>query len=128
MLPLYAAARAFGADIIVLRFVENCPKDNIDGETFLRELDALTRYLDPKGPAKFIFTTGFWRHPLDAFLRKAASEMHCPCIELGDLGDDPAMKAIGLFDHSGVANHPGDLGMQRIAERIGALLLPMLEK
>ena len=127
-LPLYAAARAFGADIIVLRFVENCPKDNIDGETFLRELDALTRYLDPKGTAKFIFTTGFWRHPLDAFLRKAASEMHCPCIELGDLGDDPAMKAIGLFDHSGVANHPGDLGMQRIAERIGALLLPMLDK
>ena len=124
----YESARAFDADVIVLRFIENCPGADFEPDVFYRSLCEFVKYLNADGEAKIIVTTGFWRHPLDAFLRKAASEMHCPCIELGDLGDDPAMKAIGLFDHSGVANHPGDLGMQRIAERIGALLLSMLEK
>jgi hypothetical protein len=34
------------------------------------------------------------------------------------LGPDPENRAIGRFWHDGVANHPGDLGMRRLADLI----------
>lgn len=116
--PKYSAAREFGADIIIVRCVENCPKSELEPEVFKRELDALLSYLDKNGTARIIITTGFWHHPLDDTLREYASVHALPCVELGDLGEDDSMKALGLFEHDGVANHPGDLGMRAIAERI----------
>ena len=41
-----------------------------------------------------------------------------------DFAGDPAMKAIGLFAHAGVANHPGDGGMAAIANAILKTLFP----
>ena len=115
---LYHAARDFGADIIVIRCIENCPASDLEPLTFKKELDLLIRYLDKNGTAKIIITTGFWHHPLDTALREYASKHTLPCIELGDLGEDDTMKAIGLFEHDGVASHPGDKGMEAIASRI----------
>lgn len=114
----YAPARAFEADVIVMRLTENCPTKEFDGEAFTKELKAFLRYLDPAGKAKVIYTTAFWKHPADPFTRALAADEGAPLAELSDLGADPAMKALGLFEHTGVANHPGDLGMKMIAERI----------
>ena len=47
-----------------------------------------------------------------------AKEKNYPLVSLGDLGELDEMKAIGKFEHSGVAAHPGDKGMQNIADRI----------
>ena len=125
-LHLYEAARAFEADIIILRCIENCPAEAFDGEVFQKELDSLLRYLSNQKTPHVLVTTGFWHHPGDDALRAYAQANGYPCILLGDLGDDDAMKAIGLFAHEGVANHPGDLGMQRISERIAAHLVPLV--
>ena len=120
VLPLFESARAFDADIIVVRFVENCrvPETPEDAEIFKAEFAKLLDYLTPSGKAKFVTTTGFWRHPLDEKICEVASQKNSPIVELGDLGEDDKMKAVGLFEHEGVAAHPGDLGMQTIAERI----------
>ena len=119
---LFSSARDFGADIIVMRLTENCPYQAFDGDIFARELSAFLTYLDPTGKAKRLYTTSFWRHPADTATRALAKKEHAPLIELSDLGEKPEMKALGLFEHNGVANHPGDLGMEHIAARIGEKL------
>jgi hypothetical protein len=128
----YASARDFGADVIVLRFVENCRAADFDGEIFRRELDRFVRFLDGSGKASangaVIVSTGFWRHPGDEDLLRYAKEQGFPSVVLGDLGADNAMKAIGLFAHGGVASHPGDAGMKAIAERLAPLVLTCLQK
>lgn len=115
---LFENAQKFNADVIILRLIENCPAKDFDEPLFRSELEALIAFLNPSGRAKIILTTGFWRHPGDSVITKLAADMNYPLVLLGDLGEDPAMKAIGLFEHEGVANHPGDLGMEKIAERI----------
>ncbi|MBQ8407595.1 MAG: SGNH/GDSL hydrolase family protein [Clostridia bacterium] len=122
---LYESARIFDADVIVIRFIENCPGGDFDGEVFYKSVEELINYVNADGKAKIIVTTGFWRHPGDAQLIRFAKENSWPLIELGDLGERDEMKAIGLFEHSGVANHPGDAGMKNIAERIAKDLLPI---
>jgi len=123
---MFEAARDFDADIIVFRFIENCPGESFDTEAFKTSLSKLADFLSPSKKAKIIITTGFWKHPGDKDLRAFAAENNMPCVELGDLGEMNEMKAIGLFTHDGVANHPGDLGMTKIAERIFAVMEQML--
>ena len=128
VLEKYAYARAFEPDIIILRMVENCPKKDYEYPLFLDQLTYLVNYLDKTGNAKVIVTTGFWKHPADEALRSWADKHRAPLCELGELGERDEMKAIGLFEHKGVANHPGDKGMQAIADEIWAKLKPMLEE
>ncbi len=111
----FEAARDFNADIIVLRFIENCPASDMVEGLFEKEYIALANYLNKSGKAQIIATTGFWKGPGDRLIRNAAKMENYPLIELGELGDNPEMKAIGLFEHTGVANHPGDKGMEHIA-------------
>lgn len=115
---LFNSARNFHADILIMRFVENCPVKDFNGKIFKKELDSLLKYLSFGKETKIVMSTGFWRHPADETIIEYAKENNFPIAELGDLGETDEMKALGLFEHSGVANHPGDLGMKKIAERL----------
>lgn len=118
----YKAARDFEADIIIMRIIENCRVSEYDEKGFLSQYGEFISYLNKSGKAKIILTTGFWKHPGDKEIEATAKALGCPCIYLGDLGDDDEMMAKGLFEHKGVAMHPGDKGMENIASRIWAEL------
>jgi len=114
----YKEAREFNADIIIMRAIENCPNDDFDKTVFKKQYMNLINYFNSNGNAKIILTTSFWQHNGDDTIQEIGDELGYSVIYLGDLGEDDDMKAIGLFDHTGVANHPGDKGMLEIAERI----------
>ncbi|MBE6719024.1 MAG: SGNH/GDSL hydrolase family protein [Ruminococcaceae bacterium] len=119
-------ARDFDADVIIMRFIENVPGKDFEPIIFKDAYDKLLGFLNKSKNAKIILTTGFWKHPGDSVIIEYAKENGLPCVTLGDLGEDDSMKALGLFEHSGVANHPGDLGMKNIADRIYSELLKIL--
>lgn len=114
---MYSPAKDFDADIIVARFIENCPSDGFDCEVFKREYSDFLKFLG-SDKTKIVFTGSFWNHPGNGTVKEVAEEKGFPCVELSDLGERDDMKALGLFEHEGVANHPGDKGMATIAERI----------
>ncbi len=126
LLGNYEKAREFDADIIVMRCIENCPWNDFDADAFEPEYKKLIEYFNPNKKAKVILTTSFWKHPGDDVIMKTGKDLCYPCVYLGNLGEDETMKAIGLFDCSGVADHPGDKGMKIIAdmltEKIGTII------
>lgn len=115
---LFRRARDFEADLIIMRLVENVPVAEFNGELFREQYVKFIEYLNTKSTAKIIVTDGFWKHPGDLFIEQVAKEKGYEFVTLGDLGEMDEMKAVGLFEHSGVAQHPGDKGMEQIAARI----------
>lgn len=123
MLSNYDDDRAFRANIVIYRLGENVAES--DKPFFRENAEKFIRHISGKG--KVIMTTCFWKNEIvDDGIRSMAEENGYSLIELGDLGDDPEMKATGLFWHSGVAAHPGDKGMEEIAERIYKILKKQL--
>lgn len=118
VLSTYEKARDFCADVMIMRLIENCPVEAFDRNAFAAQYKGFIDYLNFNGNAKIILTTGFWKHPGDEMILQIGKESGYSSVYLGELGEDPAMKALGKFEHEGVANHPGDAGMKRIAEML----------
>lgn len=125
VLDIYEPAVNFGADIIVMRIVENC-HGNFDEAAFRENYPKFIDYLNTNN-AKLILTSGFWKHDVaDKCIEDTAKALGVPYVYLGDLGENAEMRADGKFWHEGVQYHPGDLGMENIAKRIYAEIEKML--
>ncbi len=111
--------RAFGADLVIFRLGENVPKEK--RACFGEATETFVDYL-ANGHADVLLTTGFWESPVqDGAIRALAEKRGFVCAEITCTED--AMMAFGLFEHKGVAAHPGDDGMEMIAARIASKIL-----
>ncbi len=120
ILEEYHAAREFDADIVVIRIAENVwgVRDQLEKKPLAPYWDYMIRYF--AGPkSKVLVTDDFWSwKTIDDPIHEVCEKRGYTLIKLGDIGADESNKAIGQFDHPGVAIHPNDKGMRAIAERI----------
>lgn len=109
--------REFCPTLVILNLGENVRVEDIDKYPFDEAFKTLVLMLKESSP-QIISGTCFWTSEKnDNVIRSVSKELNIPCVELGDLGSNKEMMALGKFEHEGVAAHPGDKGMQEIAER-----------
>ena len=112
---------AYAPDYVVIAIGENVPSiGEKDVSDYTRFLVALAKPLakSAKRP-RVVMRSPFWRNAAKAdCTAKAASEVGATYVDAGPLGEQESNMALGLFEHKGVARHPGDLGMRRLADLI----------
>ena len=114
-----AADATWKPDYVLIAIGENSPNiDKSNADIFQKFLADIARPFI-KNHAKVVMRSPFWENEAKASCTaKAASAVGAAYVDAGHLGAKSENKAIGLFSHSGVANHPGDLGMRRLADLI----------
>jgi len=125
-LSKFKEIKDFKADLIIFRLAENISL-NIEKEYLKNSVFSFIEFInDKKSP--IIFTTSFWKNDIVDDVIKELSELNNNrLVDITDLGENPKMKAYGMFEHSGVQAHPGDLGMKNIALRINNIVKEYLK-
>jgi alpha-galactosidase len=113
----------FGADLIILAIGENVPALNTeDSKTqFKASLQKLLTRLKADRNPRIIVRSSFWANATkDEILKQACQDTGGVFVDISALGKDEANYARSErpFKHEGVARHPGDKGMQAIADAI----------
>ena len=121
LLAEWKKARDFKADIVIIRIGENIwqARENFEKAPIEPHYAKMVEYFCSNPSVDVILTDLFWgNEQIDQVIRKVAKEKGYKLVELGDLGERGENMAIGKFWHKGVAIHPNDNGMRKIAERI----------
>lgn len=125
VLQLYDNAVDFEADIVIMFFGANVPKEKCDPDPEQVAIFADTyrkmRDMFRNGYATIFHVEGFYIRPvIDEAKKKVAMECGDTFICLGDIRT--------RADTHGMFNHPNDKGMEEIAERLWEYVLPILRK
>lgn len=121
LLEEWSVARNFKADIVIARIGENIwqARAHFSACPIAPQYAKMLEYFCLNPNARVIVTDLFWANvEIDEAIYQTAQEKGYEFVSINDLGEKDENMAIGTFWHSGVAIHPNDLGMQRIAGRI----------
>ncbi len=112
----FLEAKEFNPDIIVCAISANI--HDFRQDDFIREMGRLHNYLGGDS-YRLIQTTSFFNNEeksnaIIEYVKCAGGDI----VHIEDLCGDESNLAIGLFEHEGIQNHPGDKGMAAIAQRV----------
>ena len=115
---ILSAAKEFKPDIVIVRIGENFNREYLKTisplKGFIPLATGLKRICD-----KVYITSLFWHHDLiDSAIKEVSDQLDIRYIKLDDLGEDRSNMAFDQYGETIYSSHPGDLGMERIAERI----------
>jgi lysophospholipase L1-like esterase len=121
------AFTAFKADLVILAIGENVatPTNAAAKAAFKDGLVRLLTVLKQGGDPVIFVRSCFWAQKVkDELLQQASAEAGAIFVDIGALAKDEANYARSerKIAHAGVANHPGDRGMQAIADALFAAL------
>ncbi|GMV54397.1 MAG: hypothetical protein AMXMBFR6_02020 [Betaproteobacteria bacterium] len=91
-------------------------------EVFREKYRHLARSLSDKSELLLCVGTWWTDNIKDRAIRTACDEVGGVFVDISGLRVQGNNRAQGLFRHSGVADHPGDRGMEAIADRIVAAI------
>ncbi len=118
---------AFKPDLVIVAIGENVAAlTGAAAKTAFKEkLVGLLTLLKKNGSPEIFVRSCFWADKAkDEVLREASAATGCVFVDIGTLGKDEANYARSerKIAHAGVANHPGDRGMQALADALFAAL------
>ena len=118
----------FGADLVIVAIGENVRKlKSEDAKAqFKAGVMKLLRGLKKGEHPTIVVRSCFWPNATkDQILKQACAEVGGVFVDIGNLGKDERNYARSEreFKHKGVAAHPGDRGMQAIADAILAVVV-----
>jgi len=111
----------FGAEIVILAIGENVPALP-SGESKIKFRESVLNLLEAlknAGDLTIIVRSSFWKdRTRDEILKEAGEAVGGIFVDIGALGMDEShyARSEGIYDNRGVGAHPGDKGMQAIAD------------
>ena len=115
-----ASQIAFKPDLVIIALGENVAnfRTAADRELFRAKLTELAQLFTSAG-AKVVIRSPFWyKEGQEAIQRAVAEGVGATYVSLNGFGQDAKWQAQGSTTDDGVAWHPGDAGMRKIADRI----------
>lgn len=113
----------FGADLVIVAIGENVAAlANEDAKSrYAKAFAALLTEIKRHGPSTILIRSCFWADSAkDGVMQQACQDAQCVWVDMSDLGGDEKnfARSERQIEHAGVAGHPGDCGMQAIADRL----------
>jgi len=115
----FSGTMDFKPDVIINTLSENVSGEDFEEDIFIDSLISLNKYLSGgNANVKVIKSTSFFGYTeINAAIEKFSEKTGSILVPIGDIYADDENLALGLFEHKGIQIHPGDKGMERLAER-----------